>query len=56
MGEEIDQLKQGLKHSFSKIKEDITSNSEDIQKIINQNKELKDTINKLKETNSYICW
>tara|TARA_B100001013_G_C24384273_1_gene353393 strand:+ start:209 stop:634 length:426 start_codon:yes stop_codon:yes gene_type:complete len=50
MGEEIDQLKQGLKHSFSKIKEDITSNSEDIQKIINQNKELKDTINKLKET------
>ena len=50
MGENIDQLKQGLKNSFNNIKEDITSNSNKIQELINQNKELKDTINELKDT------
>ena len=50
MGDDIDQLKQGLKNSFSNIKEDITSNATKIQELINQNKELKDTINELKDT------
>ena len=50
MGEELDQLKQGLKTSFSNIKEDITSNAVKIQELINQNKELENTIYKLKET------
>ena len=50
MGDDIDQLKQGLKNSFSNIKEDITSNATKIQELINQNKELKDTINELEDT------
>lgn len=50
MGEELDQLKQGLKTSFNNIKEDITSNSVKIQELINQNKGLKDEVCKLRET------
>ncbi|MBW2985077.1 hypothetical protein KY313_00275 [Candidatus Woesearchaeota archaeon] len=50
MGEDIDQLKQGLRNSFSNIKEDITSNTTKIKELVDQNKELKDTINELKRT------
>ena len=50
MGEDINQLKQGLKNSFDKIKEDITSNTEKIQELVNQNRELKGEIYELKDT------
>ena len=49
MGGDIHQLKQELRNSFSNIKEDITSNSYKIQKLVNQNKELKKTIDELKK-------
>ena len=47
---DIDQLKEGLRNSFSNIKAEITSNTDNIQELVNQNKELKETINELKET------
>ena len=50
MGDEINQLKQGLRDSFSNIKKDINSNEQKIQEIIHQNKELKETIRRLDKT------
>ena len=50
MGEELDQLKQGLKTSFKNIKEDITSNSVKMQELIKQNEGLKNEVYQLRET------
>ena len=50
MGDEINQLKEGLKNSFNNIKEDITSNSNNIKKLLEQNRELRNTIKGLKDT------
>ena len=50
MEDKINQLKEGLRNSFSNIKEDITLNTDKIREIVSDNKELKKTIKELKET------
>jgi predicted transcriptional regulator len=50
MMNEIDKLKEGLRNSFGSIKEDITSNTNNIQELMKNDRELKKKIQELKET------